>query len=104
MLLRFSIQMHPLYTFSIRWYSSITCCGKIPIGIFIYYNLSIGAHRLKTIMSRHIYFAFIVLNILFHNIFDMVMSAVLVVNSPGYMKRLPPAVILKRFGSSFYGQ
>ena len=37
-------------------------------------------------MSRHIYFAFFVLNMLFHNIFDVVMSAVLVVNSPGYMR------------------
>ena len=29
------------------------------------------------------------------------MSAVLVVNSPGYIMRLPPAVILTLFGSSF---
>ena len=55
-------------------------------------------------MSRHIYFAFFVLNMLFHKSFDVVMSAVLVVNSPGYTIRLPPAVILTLFGSSFYGR
>ena len=60
--------------------------------------------QVKNIMSRHIYFAFFVLNILFHNIFDVVVSAVLVVNSPGYMMRLPPVVILTRFGSSFCEQ
>ena len=55
-------------------------------------------------MSRHIYFAFFVLNMLFHKNFDVVMSAVLVVNSPGCIMRLPPAVILTLFGSSFCGR
>ena len=41
------------------------------------------------------------LNTLFQSIFDVVMSAVLVVNSPGYIIGLPSAVILTRFGSSF---
>ena len=41
--------------------------------------------------------------ILFHSIFDVVMSAVIVVNYPGYIMRLTPAVILARFGSSFCG-
>ena len=50
------------------------------------------------------YFAFGVLNTLFHRSLDVVKSAVLVYSSPGYVMRLPPAVIRIRFGSSFCGQ
>lgn len=44
-----------------------------------------------------------VLRTLFHSIFDVVRSAVLVVSSPGYLIRFPPAVIRVRFGSAFWG-
>ena len=40
---------------------------------------------------------------LFHIILVVVMSAVLVVSSPGHLIRLPPAVILTLLGSDFCG-
>ena len=40
----------------------------------------------------------------FHNSLDVVRLAVLVVNSPGYWRKFPPAVIQTRLGSSFWGQ
>jgi hypothetical protein len=52
----------------------------------------------------YMYFARCVLNTLFQWSLDVVTSAVLVVNSPGWLIRLPPAVIWMRFGSSFGGQ
>ena len=55
-------------------------------------------------MPRHMYFAFSVLNTLFHSIFDAVRSAVRVVSLPGYLIRFPPAVSRTRFGSFFCGQ
>ena len=45
------------------------------------------------IVKTHIFRIF-VLNTPFHSIFDVVISAVLVVNYPGYIIRLTPAVIL----------
>ena len=50
------------------------------------------------------YFARCVLNMLFQWSFDVVMTAFLFVNSPGWLVRLPPAVIRMRFESSFGGQ
>ena len=44
-------------------------------------------------MSKHIYFASGVLRTLLHISFDVVRSAVRVESSPGYVIRLPPAVI-----------
>ena len=40
----------------------------------------------------------------FHRSFAVVMSAVFVVNLPGYLIRLPPAVRRTQLGSSFCGQ
>ena len=60
--------------------------------------------EVKTLISMHVCVALIVLIILFHNLFDVVRSAVLVVSSPGYSMRLPPAVIQTRLGSFFCGQ
>ena len=45
-----------------------------------------------------------VIMMMFHNISDIVIYAVLVVNSPGYSMRLLPEVILTRFGSVFCGK
>ena len=41
----------------------------------------------------HMYFVSCVLNTLFHNIFDVVRSAVRIVSSPGDLMRFPPAVM-----------
>jgi len=45
----------------------------------------------------------LMLRTLFQTILEMVRSAVLVANSPGYAIRLPPAVILTQLRSSFCG-
>ena len=47
--------------------------------------------------------AHLVIRILFHKILAVVMSAVRVISAPGYLIRFPPAVILTRLGSSFWG-
>ena len=52
-------------------------------------------------MSIPINLASLVLNTLFNTHFDLVRSAVLVVSSPGYLMRLPPAVKRTRLGSFF---
>ena len=49
--------------------------------VFLY--LLSGTKRYIFLMSRHIYFAFCVLSMLFQCSFDIVISAVLVVSSPG---------------------
>ena len=54
-------------------------------------------------MPIHIYFASLVLNTLFHNIFKVVKSAVQVVSSLEYSMRFPPAAMLTRLGLSFAG-
>ena len=41
-------------------------------------------------MSIHMHFALSVLNTLFHNIFDVVRSAVRVMSSPGYDRSISP--------------
>ena len=48
--------------------------------------------------------ALMVLMILFHSILEVVISAVLVMSSPGQFMRLPPAVILTQLGSTFCGR
>ncbi len=60
--------------------------------------------KVKNFKSMHMYFACCVLKTLFQCCFDVVMSAVLVINSPGWLIRLPPVVIRMRCGSSFWGQ
>ena len=54
-------------------------------------------------MSTHMCLALMVIMILFHNVFDVVRSAVLVVGSPGWYMRFTPAVILTRLGYVFFG-
>ena len=61
-----------------------------------------GGLKVKNPMSNPINFSPSVLMTLFHNIFAVVTSAVRVVNSLAYLMRLPPAVILTIFGSSFW--
>ena len=39
-----------------------------------------------------------------HSILEVVISAVLVMSSPGQFMRLPPAVILTQLGSTFCGR
>ena len=60
-----------------------------------------GCFQIHIFMSTHIYIACGVLITIFHNIFVVVRSAVLVMSSSGYEIRLPPAVIRTLFGSVF---
>ena len=54
-------------------------------------------------MLRYVYLAPSVLMTLFQTMLVMVMSAVLVVSSPGHLMRLPSAVMRTLFGSDFCG-
>ena len=50
-------------------------------------------------MSTHMCLELMVLMMLFHNIFDVLISAVLVVSYPGCSMRFMPEVILTQLGS-----
>ena len=82
-------------------YCCLNACGMIFIGIFMYSNRSMGVSKYIFLMFTHIYLACGVLITLFHTIFVVVRSAVLVVSSSGYKIILPPAVIRTLLGSVF---
>ena len=72
-------------------------------GMRMYSNLSNGVPRSKVFDINAHSFASCVLNTLFHNIFDVVRSAVCVVSSPGYLVRFPLTVMHIQLGSGFCG-
>ncbi len=57
--------------------------GNNVIGIFVYSKQSKGAVRKKFFMSRHMYFAPLVLRTLFHMSLDVVRSPVHIESLPG---------------------
>ena len=80
------------------------CLGSLASGIFIYLNMSSGVPKYIFLMSMPMNCAPSVLNTEFQIIFNVVRSAVLVVNFPVFLRSPPPAVIRTRLGSSFCRQ
>ena len=92
---------NPFFILSWSWYRSMNSWGINLMGIVIYWWRSSGVARYKLLQSPHIYLSPFMLITIFHIQLDVLRSDVRVVNSPGYvfLRRLPPAVILTRFGS-----
>ena len=73
------------------------------MGMLIYSFLSIGFCRYMFLMSMHANRASSVDITLLNNNFDVVISAVRVLKSPGTLSRLPPTVTRTLYGSDFCG-
>ena len=78
-----STYTYTLFDVCLKLYCCMVCSGNVERGIHMYskrYNI---VHRYIFFISTHIYLELMVLMMLFHNIFNVVRSAVLVVTSPG---------------------
>ena len=99
----FHVNLSPMYfvmeivcRFEFFWY-------QIGLDLHIFKSVEWGG-KVKNLDIQCAIFHIWCLNVLFQRIFEVVRSAVLVVNSAGYSIKFPPTVIHARLGSSLCGQ